>query len=867
MEKQKEYYAFISYKREDEKWAKWLQDKLEHYKFPTNLNGRTDLPRHIRPTFRDVTDLKPGLLAEEINDALQNSEWLIVVCSPRSAKSPWVCKEAQTFIDLGRADHIIPFVIEGIPFSKDSATECYPEALLNLTGSQELLGANINEMGRDAAAIKVVARMFNLVFDTLWQRHEREQKKRRRQISAAIVFAFIFLSVIAGWIWHQNVLLKEREWDLMENQARAVSKDAMSLVEEGDFYTAARLAVEVLPKDLSHPDRPYIPEAESLLRKALLNDNAILRGHTGNVTNVVYSPDGKLLASTSSDASIRLWDSKTGMCLNLLTGHEHTVISAAFSPDGKLLASSSVDRTIRIWDISTGANISILTGHNDAVKSVVFSPDGNYLASASDDKTVRIWNVKTGLSIKQIEAHSDWVNSVSYSPDGKYIVSASKDKTVKIWDSVSGKCILTIKGHSDAVSTAVFSPDSRHVYTYSWDMTAKIWNSQTGECVKIIKETTEGFNFSDAFFGPSGRYMAAISEKLVVNEATNSLSHINILKIWDMSTGLCIRELGEIEFNSNISFSPDELHLAIGGLDHLIRVIETEPGKHCVNLSGHQGVVNSVTFSYDGKLILSSSYDQKTIKLWDSESGQCILTTTDPKEGYMSARFSPDANHFVTISTDNSRNSILRVWETKTGKNVRVLQGQPGGVFYADYSADGKMIVSASYTSASYDTNVRYWDAETGECLKSTNDNFVNPSQISPSGHYLGAVPNNCLTGIEIWNLEKRERIHFIMDAHKDQVLSMAFSPDSKYLVTGSADGTIKVWNVDFGKNIITLADMLYPIRSVEFDPEGKRIVAASNKDIYIYPFKPLQQLIDEAQSLLKSRELTQEEKEKYYLK
>lgn len=72
MKQEKEFYAFISYKREDEKWAKWLQDKLEHYKFPVNLNGRSDLPKYIRPTFRDVTDLTPGLLAEEINYALCN---------------------------------------------------------------------------------------------------------------------------------------------------------------------------------------------------------------------------------------------------------------------------------------------------------------------------------------------------------------------------------------------------------------------------------------------------------------------------------------------------------------------------------------------------------------------------------------------------------------------------------------------------------------------------------------------------------------------------------------------------------------------------------------------------------------------------
>lgn len=210
MKQEKEYYAFISYKREDEKWAKWLQYTLEHYKFPTNLNGHPDLPKNIRPTFRDVTDLKPGVLSEEIHEALCNSQWLIVVCSPRSARSPWVCKEAQTFIDLGRADHIIPFVIEGSPFSDDKTTECFPEALRNLTGNRELLAANINEMGRDAAAIKVVARMFDLRFDALWQRYEKEKtRKRTLAMIAGLLFILLTLS-IAAIIGKQNINIRKQ---------------------------------------------------------------------------------------------------------------------------------------------------------------------------------------------------------------------------------------------------------------------------------------------------------------------------------------------------------------------------------------------------------------------------------------------------------------------------------------------------------------------------------------------------------------------------------------------------------------------------------------------------------------------------------
>ena len=410
------YIAFISYKREDEEWAKWLQNKLEHYRFPTNLNGRTDLPKNIRPTFRDVTDLNPGLLAEEINKALYNSEWLIVVCSPRSAKSPWVCKEAQTFIDLGRSAHIVPFVIEGKPFSGDISTECYPEALLKLTDNNELLAANINEMGRDAAAIKVIARMFNLRFDALWQRYEREQRRKRWiWIVVAMIIALLGLC-IGGYFVQQNrtiskqktqlenaanrlradsltlanhvlriqndslqlvrkndsiqkqkdsllltniLLADERNnvlianWNMMENQSKVVAEKALSLVESNSFL-ARKLALAVLPKDLKRPDRPYTPEAERALRMACKYETAGLFGHTNTVCSAVYSPDGREIVSASKDNTIRIWDFYTGECKHVLSGHTNRVSFATYSPDGSEIVSASSDNTVRIWGFSHG---------------------------------------------------------------------------------------------------------------------------------------------------------------------------------------------------------------------------------------------------------------------------------------------------------------------------------------------------------------------------------------------------------------------------------------------------------------------------------------------------------------------------------
>ncbi len=211
MAQEKEYFAFISYQRKDEEWAERLRKKLEHYRLPSNIRKQnTSLPKEIRPIFRDALELTGGFLAKEIETALQQSKYLIVICSPNSAKSPWVNKEIQTFIDLGREDRIIPFIIDGTPFSDNEETECFPPALRSLKGEKELLGININELNRDAASIKVVAHMFGLKFDSLWQRYEREKNRKRWMwIVASILLAISGLG-IGVFFNNQNNIIKSQ---------------------------------------------------------------------------------------------------------------------------------------------------------------------------------------------------------------------------------------------------------------------------------------------------------------------------------------------------------------------------------------------------------------------------------------------------------------------------------------------------------------------------------------------------------------------------------------------------------------------------------------------------------------------------------
>ncbi len=188
MEHQYKYYAFVSYSRKDEKYAKWIQDKLEAYKLPSKVvHDNPDLKKGIRPVFRDKTDLGAGVLYENLGKELAASRYLIVVSSPTSAHSDWVEKETREFLKTHAPEYIIPMIVDGTPNSNDE-NECLNPAIKEIT--PELLGVNIHEIGKQQALTKVVAKLLNLSYDTLWQRHKRQEKRRNIMLG---IGAFILL--------------------------------------------------------------------------------------------------------------------------------------------------------------------------------------------------------------------------------------------------------------------------------------------------------------------------------------------------------------------------------------------------------------------------------------------------------------------------------------------------------------------------------------------------------------------------------------------------------------------------------------------------------------------------------------------------
>lgn len=378
-----EYFAFISYKREDEKWAKWLQHKLEYYKLPVSIRKTDSKLKHgIRPVFKDTTDLEPGPLAKKIQEALDNSKYLIVVCSPLAAKSKWVNKEIQAFVESGRSKRIIPFIIDGIPHSKDPSLECFPQNLNQLADEKELVGANINEMGRDAAAIKTIATMFDLRFDSLWQRHQRARRRRILGLIALSVFALLAALFMTFLYFDRN-----KAYDSLANKTEELKTAYQTL---SDTNTKLKSAND-----------------------SIITSNDIIRSKTDSLW--------KSRLETQQEAAMKMMaqDAK----------ENQTLMTAIFNADALLKGGNTLE----------AVEVAIHQLQSDSKYN--YAPRLEYLLRMGLDKLesdslVLIKRYKPGIQFEGYTSGED----IMFIENGKYIVSYSAG--LKVIESITGKIIV-----------------------------------------------------------------------------------------------------------------------------------------------------------------------------------------------------------------------------------------------------------------------------------------------------------------------------------------------------------------------------------------------------------------------------------------
>jgi WD40 repeat protein len=447
-----------------------------------------------------------------------------------------------------------------------------------------------------------------------------------------------------------------------------------------------------------------------------------LQGHDGAVNAVAFSPDGQYIASGGNDRTLRLWDPATGHQVRVFHGHEGFIRGLAFRPDSRWLLSASEDKSLRLWEVASGSQLAAYPGHQQFVICAAFSPDGQSFASGGFDLAVKIWSVTRRVPLTHT-GHDGWVSGLAFSPDGRRIASGagyySTRSRLEVWDATTDEPRVAFTEESPPVHAITYRADGRHLATACADGTVRIWDVDTGRRVRTLPQ--QATEVRDVAYSPDGHLLASATAKsigLIDREPGE-------VKLWDADTGREVRTLaGHTAGVHGVAYSPDGRWLASACGDGLVRVWDvTDPGRAVLTLRGHAGQVKRVVFLPDGRLASAGGIPLTTgeVKIWDLATGQ-VLDLHGHTDLVFGLDSSPDGQRLATGGWDRT----VKLWDTSTGQEVFTLTGHTSGVIRVAYSPDGRRIASGSI-----DWTVKVWDTSPPEDDASLRRDDVSRSGLS----------------------------------------------------------------------------------------------------------------------------------------
>ncbi|MEP7340691.1 MAG: WD40 repeat domain-containing protein, partial [Acidobacteriota bacterium] len=410
-----------------------------------------------------------------------------------------------------------------------------------------------------------------------------------------------------------------------------------------------------------------------------------------SVLSLAFTSDGKSLYAGGRDGRLHEFDIATRKPRRVWAAHSDLIDGLALTRDGKIIATSGNDTTVRLWNAATGREITIVKNEGP-ISDLHFSPDERSLAGVCmRQMRVKIWDVQELLLSPAVIQNDCRVRAIAFSKQSDKLAMGDLCGSIKLRELATGKQTDLRPEFACGVHSLDFSPDGKWLTDYSPT------SDRTNACASVqVRDATSGEvvaatqGWASGSFSPDGKTLPMISD--------------GKLKLWDWAVDReRLINIGPVPDARTTNFSPDSGRVAISmSDDRIVRVCDVAYSNTILNLTGHQSRVEDAHFSPDGKMIASASWDY-TVKLWDARTGRELRTLKHGGSVYRVA-FSGDGKRLASGGEDG----VVRIWDTETGMELVTLKGHTKPIYAIAFSSDGRMLATGSW-----DGTVRLWRAAT----------------------------------------------------------------------------------------------------------------------------------------------------------